>query len=218
MPSLPVTTAYLAAALSDGVQIDNLRLTHHHIGDLWLPSGELVASDPFVSLEAQPFKVPLPRGAFAVVLSIAQIGAGPEIATDQRVAYAIVRFKQSHPVSWEMLTAGTQDLSTLKEGEIFGYPVDSGTGCFMDRAAARTLEKAFGEQESFFEVILAEMEKTYRHTWSWLDMKFGDGNLIAFSSGYGDGLYASYAGRDADDEVSVVVTDFAVVPDEKMSA
>jgi len=34
-------------------------------------------------------------------------------------------------------------------------------------------------------------------------MKFGDGNLIAFSTGCGAGLYASYAGRDADGEVSV---------------
>jgi hypothetical protein len=208
MSSLPVTPTYLEAALRDGLQTGDIRLTHRQIGELWLPSGELVASDPFVNPEAQPFKVRLPRGAFAVLLSIA------EIAADQRVAYAIVRFKQTPPVAWEMLTAGNQDVSTLKAGEIFGYGVDSGTGCFIDRSAARALDKVMREQENFFEIMIAEMEKTYRHTWSWLDMKFGDGNLIAFSSGYGDGFYASYAGRDTDGEVSAVVTDFAVVPEE----
>ena len=60
--------------------------------------------------------------------------------------------------------------------------------------------------------MIAEMDKTYRHTWSWLDMKLGGGNLIAFSSGYGDGSYASYAGFDSERHVSVVVTDFAIIP------
>jgi hypothetical protein len=56
------------------------------------------------------------------------------------------------------------------------------------------------------------MERTYVHTWSWLDMPFGKGNLLAFSSGLGDGAYATYVGFDADSEISVVVTDFSVVP------
>jgi hypothetical protein len=41
---------------------------------------------------------------------------------------------------------------------------------------------------------------------------FGGANLIAFSSGYGDGMYATYAGFDADGQVSVAVTDFNVIP------
>jgi hypothetical protein len=43
-------------------------------------------------------------------------------------------------------------------------------------------------------------------------MKFGEGNLIAFSSGYGDGAYATYAGYNANGELCAVVTDFGVVP------
>ena len=68
------------------------------------------------------------------------------------------------------------------------------------------------ENDRFFETMIAEMDKTYVHTWSWLDTALGDGNLIAFSSGYGDGLYATYAGFDADGEVSAVVTDFGIAP------
>lgn len=60
---------------------------------------------------------------------------------------------------------------------------------------------------------MEEMNKTYRHTWSWLNRKFADGNLVAFSSGYGDGMYATYAGLDQANEIAVIVTDFSVVPD-----
>jgi len=71
------------------------------------------------------------------------------------------------------------------------------------------------EQQDFYETLMAEMDKTYKSTWSWLDTKFGEGNLVAFSSGYGDGLYATYAGRDSNGHISVVVTDFGVLPFEK---
>ena len=49
-------------------------------------------------------------------------------------------------------------------------------------------------------------------------MKFGDGNLIAFSSGLGDGLYATYAGLDSQGNVIVVVTDFMVFEEDNKTA
>jgi hypothetical protein len=45
-------------------------------------------------------------------------------------------------------------------------------------------------------------------------MKFGSANLIAFSSGLGDGVYPSFGGIDASGMVSVVVTDFFVIAEE----
>jgi hypothetical protein len=203
--SLPVSPDYLAKALHDGCRVKDITLTHRRVGDLFLPTGQLVACDPFVSPDMEPFSLPFPRGTFPIVLSVAQI------ATDQRIAYATVRFKQSTPVAWDMLTVGNQDTSKLKEGEFFGYPVDAGTGCFMDQKTGRMLNERMSQDNIFFETLIAEMDKTYQHTWSWLDMKFGESNLIAFSSGYGDGVYATYAGFDADGEVSVVVTDFSII-------
>jgi hypothetical protein len=134
------------------------------------------------------------------------------MGTDQRVAFATVRFKETAPTEWRMVTSGSGDPSTLEPGHILGYGVDSGTGCFMDRSASLALTQKMTKDSEFFHTMMAEMEKTYRHTWSWLNMKFGDANLIAFSSGLGDGLYATYAGFDSSGEVSVVVTDFMVVP------
>ncbi len=206
---LPVSSEYLAVALQDGWRAGDIRLTHQHAGDLVLPTGQLVACDPFVLPDSAPFNLLLPHGTLPVVLSVAQT------ATDQRVAFATIRFTPSVPTRWEMLTVGDQNISLLKGDELFGYPVDAGTGCFMDVSVGRALMQLMRERDNFYETLIAEMDKTYRNTWSWLDMKFGDANLIAFSSGYGDGIYASYAGFNTERRVSVIVTDFAIIPSEK---
>lgn len=82
----------------------------------------------------------------------------------------------------------------------------------MDAKAARTLQQMMKKNPDFYETLIVEFDKTYVHTWSWTNYALGDGqqNLVAFSSGYGDGVYASYAGFDSDGEVSIVVTDFGV--------
>src|SRR5262249_29187013 len=131
--SLPISNTYLELALRDGLQIKETRLVHRHIADLVLLSGELVACDPFVSPETGAFKISLPRGNFPVILSVAHVRA------DQRVAFATIRFNQTMPTRWQMLTVGNQQLDTLKDGDYFGYGVDSGTGCFMDRSTGKAL-------------------------------------------------------------------------------
>lgn len=208
--TLPFPPDYLGIALQPGVLARDTTIIQQQIGYLELPSGDLVACDPFVNPDATPFRAQLPRGRFPVVLSIAETGS------DQRVAFAGLRFKPDAPITWEMMLAGNQDASTLKADEIFGYPVDSGTGCFMDRSAARALDQTMRENPDFFQTMIDEMEKTYRHTWSWLDMKFADANLIAFSSGLGDGVYATYSGVDANGEICVLVTDFGAVAPEDL--
>lgn len=39
----------------------------------------------------------------------------------------------------------------------------------------------------------------------------GPGNIIMFTSGWGDGFYASWFGYDAQGHVAALVTDFTVV-------
>src|ERR1700736_6322987 len=121
--TLPISADYLSLALQDGIQIGDTTLRQHNIGELILPTGKLVACDPFVMPEAEPFNLLVPRGTFPILLSVA------ELATDQRVAFATVRFRQTSPVRWEMMATGANDPSKLEPGHIFGYAVDSGTGC-----------------------------------------------------------------------------------------
>lgn len=79
-----------------------------------------------------------------------------------------------------MVASGDADPSPLKD--IF-WDTEStpGPAAFMDRSAGLALTQKMKEDPEFFNIMTAEMEKTYRHTWSWLNMKFGEANLIAFS-------------------------------------
>lgn len=185
---------------------------NHNIGNLVTTSGQIVACDPVVFPETSPFTTKIPPGHYPVILSVANI------ADDQRVAYAKIQVSEKETVRWEMALVPSQEASSLEEDEIFGYGVDSGTGCFMDQEAAKILIQRLDEEE-FSDFLMEEMHKTYRHTWDFanviLDPKTGL-NLISFKSGWGDGMYASYFGYDAEGKVTNLVTDFELFEDSEV--
>src|SRR5271170_1724735 len=96
--SLPVSTEYISLALAKERMLADTMIRQHQITDLRLPTGKLVATDAFVFTEPQPFEMPLPCGVFPVILSVVHC------STDQRVAFASIRFRDSVPVVWDMLT------------------------------------------------------------------------------------------------------------------
>jgi hypothetical protein len=106
-------------------------------------------------------------------------------------------------------------LSNLRPGEIFGYPVDGGEGCFVDNKVAARLANKLGA--TWLDDICAKqlhkaMYEIGRHGTCGeivLDTRTG-ANLIAFRTGHGDGFYASYWGFDRSGDVSCLVTDFCV--------
>lgn len=159
-----------------------------------------------------PLADTIPPGYYPVILSVAESTNG-----DQRVAYALLRLSEQPAVRWEMAVPQGRTLGSLQPGHIYGYPVDAGTGCFMDADVARALvtPKAptiAGRDAS--DELLDLLNKTYVHTWSWanLVMDHSTGaNVIAFSSGWGDGFYPSYWGYDAADQRVALVTDFGML-------
>lgn len=182
----------------------------HHLPDLLLPSGRLAASDPFITPQPEPFHFAVAPGSYAVDLAIADYG------DDQRVAFARIAFGPWPPKRWAMATVGDQDPSTLPPTDIFGYPVDAGTGCFMAPEAGVLLDRRMQEEPQYFESMIEQMQKTYRHTWSWAEIRPDPSSpiaLLAFSSGLGDGMYASYLGFDGEEHISCLVTDFGVIYD-----
>lgn len=192
-------------------------LRRRELGVLPLPSRRVVACDPLVNPGASPFRVEAPADAGRVELSVAHLEAGP----DQRVAFAALRFGDAPVTSWALATTAAQDATSLRPGEIFGYPVDSGTGCFMDPAAGRALS-SWGEREpEWFERFLADMDRTYVETWSWARVEVEHDPrhvVIAFSSGFGDGFYPTYAGHDAGGALVCLLTDFGLVDDPELLA
>jgi Protein of unknown function (DUF4241) len=175
----------------------------YRLPDLWLPTGEIVAADGFV-MQRQPFTRRVRPGRYPLTIAIAALAA------DERIAFAHVRFSDRPVVRWEMAVVAGQDRSTLQPDCFFGYPVDSGTGCFADAEAVELINDASDPDMAFFNEVTAEMDKVYRHTRSWVHIETPKGSAALFSSGFGDGMYPSYFGVDDALEPVAIVTDFYV--------
>jgi Protein of unknown function (DUF4241) len=205
--------------IRDGVEVQsafgNATLRCHNIGDMVARSGQIVACDPFVDPQTAAFSVCLSPGRYPVVLSVAHFDD-----RDQRVAYAALKISDSKPCHWEMAHLPDQDITALEENHIFCYGVDSGTGCFMDVEAAHALNTKMDADDNYFETLIGEMEKTYVHTWSWANVEMDPvtkANVMMFSSGLGDGCYASYFAFDQGHHPVLLVTDFGVFDDAEVA-
>ncbi|MET0623467.1 MAG: DUF4241 domain-containing protein [Pyrinomonadaceae bacterium] len=204
---LPDFSKLFAEGTEVSTEIGRVLLHVKPAGDLTVTSGRVVACDPLVSPDVEPFDRRVPAGKFPVLLSVAHFEDN-----DRRVAAAMLRFAERAPASWELALRPGEELSALSEGEVYGYPVDSDTGCFMDAETARLVLSGVVEGE-FADAIIVEMDKTYEDTWSWANVELGaeaGRSVVAFSTGVGDGLYASYFGLDEDGEVVCLVTDFSL--------
>jgi hypothetical protein len=125
------------------------------------------------------------------------------------VAFARVDFSNAEVSRWQMISTAVP-IPKLKEGEIFGFGVDSGTAAFMDAIVLEHFKSLNSEEyEAWQDAMFKELDATYVHTWSHGEVAIAGGNIIAFSSGYGDGVYATYLGIDSEDAPVTLVTDFA---------
>lgn len=212
--TLPDFSRLFAEGREIETEIGRVVLRLRAAGELTVTSGRVVACDPLVLHETQPFTRAVPAGTFPVTLSVAHFEDG-----DRRVAGAMLRFREGEAASWELALHPGEDASELGEGEIYGYPVDSGTGCFMDDETARLVNEHMDEEE-FADALDDEMERTYEDTWAWANIEFdpdSGANIVAFSTGVGDGLYASFFGLDAAGEVVCLVTDFSLFEYEQLT-
>ena len=185
----------------------------HTIGELVITTGGLVACDPFFCSAARPLAARVPPGRYPVILSVASI------ADDQRVAYAKLHVGDKPASRWEMALLPDEELSSLKEGEVFGYSVDSGIGCYMDEEAAAIHLQKLDSDEEYEHHLTDEMENNYVDTWDWADINLNaatGANIITFTSGWGDGFYPLYVGYDGDGSVVALVTYFPLFEDQEV--
>lgn len=180
----------------------------HELGQLILPTGGIVACDPFAFPETKPFPLNVPPGQYRVTLSVAHTPRHY-----QRVAYAMVSLSDRPALRWKMALLPGQNTNTLEPDQFFGYGVDAGTGCFMDASIASVLAQRMWNHDDWDKDLIMEMEKTRVPSWDWLNATIDPetgANLIAFSSGWGDGAYPCYWGYDAEGNVVNLITDFCL--------
>jgi len=181
-----------------------IALSGIEIGKLAVPSGRVVACDPFLCDRIEAFGRRVPAGKFPVQLAMAKL------PNDERVAFARILFADRPAVRWEMALRPGQTLQDLKPGYIHGYGVDTGTGSFMD-AATRTSYLAATADEAATMRLVDALNNAPSGSRAWLLRPYGHANVAMFSSGWGDGFYASYFGLDSAGRVVALVTDFGVV-------
>jgi len=202
----------LSIAFEDGVtapvQEGEVKLATHRVAKIILTTGRVVACDALIP-EEEPFTQPLPPAEYPVILSVATFAD-----KDQRVAFAGIRVRDAEVVAWELALRAGEDPSKLELGQIYAFPVDSGTACFMDVEAAKALARRLQHGKRSADELIAELQKHYVNTWDWAEIRPDakvKANAVLFSAGYGDGDYASYFGRDARGNVACLVTDFNIV-------
>jgi hypothetical protein len=210
--------------------LDTAKLQEVFIGNLSLPTGMIVASDPFLSWDVKPFRVKVTPGSYPVKLLIYTVEED-----HYRVAFAKIVFADQPATHWKLAIADDPqegDVLHMEEGEIFGYGVDAGLGCFTDEETNKLYNKAMDSLTTnnpnlnyYTDVLEKEFAKAETHPLSenggsW-DNHFpikGDSthNVIMFSSGWGDGFYATYWGLSQSGDIVELITDFNVLMEEDL--
>ena len=181
-------------------------------GKIHLSTGKIVACDPLITNDMAASKINFPQGDFPVVVH--------KERESNCIAYVEIVFSDAQISEWKLATTEGQDIVELKGEEIFGYPVESGMGCFMDvetqdrlnhlekRLFYRKGAEFMGIYEEFFHEHFFD-ENGAIDQFAFLkpdDEK--SGNIFAFETGYGEGFYASYIGFGVHGEPVKIVSEF----------
>jgi len=182
------------------------------VGKIYLSSGKLVACDPVLTNDMKPFTTDFPKGEFQVLLH--------KERESNCVAYGEIVFEKTEVLHWEMATTEGQTVKDLADEEVFGYPVESGMGCFMDLDSQNSLNELehklfrrkgddfMGIYEEFFhEHFFDENGAIDQYAFLKPDEEQPQ-NIFAFETGYGEGFYASYIGFDRNNKPVKIVTEF----------
>lgn len=172
-------------------------------GTLRLPTGRVVACDPGWTDPGEPLTVAVPPGNHRMEIATASYPTehwGKSLHMEDFTGARVV-VSGRPTVAWELGLRPGEDPRTLREGEFYGFGVDSGTGCFVDAVAAGRLtggENTVPHDDDTDGILV-------------LDDPESGGNLILYPSGMGDGSYPVWIGRDADGEVSCLVADMLIL-------
>ena len=194
-------------------------------GSLVVPTGRLVACDPFCFLEQEgnPFII-IPPGRYRVVVTLADVSDSSD-GSHFREAYATLIIDEAATEVTRRIITPLPDGKLCPpemtiEGDYHGFPVGAGTACFIDGGAVATAmpdcdwyDELFdnGSSESWFARVddPAHIQAGIANIPLPLG-KEGE-NIVIIHSGWGDGSYPIVGGYDATDRLVNVHIDFMVV-------
>ncbi len=172
-----------------------------NIGLISITSGKIIACDPITMSDAKPFSYTFPLGKFPVEFGITKV---PE---NQRVAFSRIIFSIDSVKKWIYAVQDDEKEIPINDTSFFCYGVDGGTGIFIDEEANNIFkQKTNSEWNKVFMNGKWFQPGYYGQIYS-----FDGKDLAAFSTGYGDGCYATYIGLDKNNNVCRLLTDFGLV-------
>lgn len=218
-PPVPLQPASLEPMFCDGARYaipdyGTVIVEVREVGQLRMPTGRLVAADPGVLYDgvpprlvadSVPFTAQVSPGAYPVALSLVRWVDHPEHVT---VAAGRLLISSEPVASWEMALRLGDDPRTLGNGEFYGFGVDTGAACFVDAAAVGGVARMAEPHRDMLKQV--QGGRTVEAT----DSASG-ANLIAFSSGLGNGEYPVWVGRTASGEVACFVADMLLLDDSR---
>ena len=112
-----------ASNLADLIEVE--------VGELNLPSGQIIVGDPFFTYDIKPFLRKVTPGKYPVKLFISRMEDD-----HYRIAFAKLKVKPELATKWHL--AITEDiksaeLESMKEDDFFGFFVEAGLACFVDK-------------------------------------------------------------------------------------
>ena len=115
-------------------------------------------------------------------------------------------------MNWEFALKKEQVPISVFGDAMYFYPVESGLGQFIDERSFKKLEKL--EEVSNGQItdnLFEELDQHSRPSWKFANTNYKDINIVAFSTGFGDGRYSTYVGYDKNGEPCRLLTDFRLV-------
>lgn len=174
-----------------------------NIGKIEVESGSLIASEPWWVYDKHPFITKFPIGQFPVQLSMAKVNQ------NEFVAFSRILFSDRAVHDWEFALKQGQQQIPIFGDSIYFYPVDGGIGGFMDDSSYNNFQALdTASQSQVMEILTKELDKNQN---LYANINYKNINIIAFSSGLGDGGYATYIGFDKDGNPCRLLTDFDLI-------
>ena len=195
-------TAFIKGT-TQSVNNTTLNLYGITIGKIKVVSGHLIACDPLhIDEYGIPFTQVFPTGEFPVQLSIARSN------DEGLIAFARIKFSEEPVQKWQFALLKGQEPLPVGGADIHGFGVDGSVGIFVDKEAIKFLDiEALTNMDT---ELYKEMDKHYHKTWRYAIYNFGQHNLASFTTGFGDGSYATYIGFDANGKPCRLLSDFGL--------
>ncbi len=184
------------------------KLTKIKIGSLKLKSGNIIATDPILLYDDQPFHVKVKPGEYNVYVYVADFEND-----EKRTALSKIELSTEKPVKWVMALYEGESSNNLKNDEFLGFDVENGICAYMDESIMEELDMLFEDDLGEYEDLISSSIKFSKRTFNHKDIPYGKKgcNIIAFSAGWKDGTFPSYFGYDKNNKPCCLVTDFMVL-------